>query len=89
MIEPVPGWTPHCERMLKEVLCRLEHPRPEHHRAYRRHVVIGERIVRGVGLDEVADAIRHHHERWDGSGYPDRIAREEIPSLARLARVLT
>jgi len=70
-----------------ERLYRLERPRPEHYRVYRRHAVVGERVVRGVGLDEVADAIRHHHERWDGSGYPDRIGGEEIPSLARLVHV--
>ena len=67
-----------------ERLYRLEHPGPEHRRVYRKHAVVGERIVRGVGLDEVAAAIRHHHERWDGAGYPDRIGREEIPGLARL-----
>jgi putative nucleotidyltransferase with HDIG domain len=65
-------------------LYRLEHPGAEHRRVYRTHVVVGERIVRGVGLDEVAAAIRHHHERWDGTGYPDRIGGDNIPELARL-----
>ena len=35
-------------------------------------------------MEVVADAIRSHHERWDGKGYPDRLASEEIPWLARL-----
>jgi len=70
-----------------ERLYRLERPGPEHRRVYRRHVVVGERIVRGVGLDEVAAAIRHHHERWDGTGYPDRLGRDQIPELARLVHV--
>jgi HD-GYP domain-containing protein (c-di-GMP phosphodiesterase class II) len=70
-----------------ERLYRLERPGPEHRRVYRRHVVVGERIVRGVGLDEVAAAIRHHHERWDGTGYPDRLGRNQIPELARLVHV--
>ncbi len=65
-------------------LYRLDDPGPEHQRVYRKHVIVGERIVRGVGVDSVADAIRHHHERWDGAGYPDRLAGEEIPWLARL-----
>ena len=65
-------------------LYRLDQAGPEHQRVYRKHVVVGERIVRGVGMDDVADAIRHHHERWDGAGYPDRLAGEEIPWLARL-----
>jgi putative nucleotidyltransferase with HDIG domain len=70
-----------------ERLYRLERPGPEHRRVYRRHVVVGERIVRGVGLDEVAAAIRHHHERWDGTGYPDRLGHNQIPELARLVHV--
>ncbi len=65
-------------------LYRLPDPRPEHQRVYRKHVLVGERILRGVGMEVVADAIRSHHERWDGKGYPDRMAVEEIPWLARL-----
>jgi putative nucleotidyltransferase with HDIG domain len=65
-------------------LYRISDPRPEHHRVYRQHPVVGERILRGVGLEPVADAIRSHHERWDGVGYPDRLSGEEIPWLARL-----
>jgi len=68
-------------------LYRLDRPGPEHRRAFRRHVLSGERVVRGVGLEAVADAVRSHHERWDGTGYPDRIAADEIPSLARMVHV--
>ena len=68
-------------------LYRLDRPGPEHRRVYRRHVLTGERIARGVGLEVVADAIRHHHERWDGTGYPGRIAGDEIPLLARMVHV--
>jgi HD-GYP domain-containing protein (c-di-GMP phosphodiesterase class II) len=49
--------------------------------------VLGEQILVGTGLDEVTAAVRHHHERWDGTGYPDRLAREDIPLLARLVHV--
>ncbi len=65
-------------------LYRLSDPRPEHIRVYRKHVLVGERVLRGVGLETVADAIRSHHERWDGKGYPDQLAGEQIPWLARL-----
>ncbi len=65
-------------------LYRLDEPGPEHQRVYRTHVLVGERIVRGVGINQVADAIRHHHERWDGAGYPDQLAGDEIPWLSRL-----
>jgi len=65
------------------------HPSPgaTERRLYQLHVHSGERIVRGVCLEGVADAIRHHHERWDGKGYPDRLAGTEIPRLARLVHV--
>ncbi|MDB5074111.1 MAG: diguanylate cyclase with sensor [Chloroflexi bacterium] len=51
----------------------------------RHHPAVGERIVRSVSnLSSVAPAIRHHHERWDGTGYPDRLAGTSIPLHARL-----
>jgi len=62
-------------------------PGPEDRRTYRMHVEVGERIVRVEGFDSIADAVRHHHERWDGNGYPDRLASEAIPLLARIVHV--
>jgi putative nucleotidyltransferase with HDIG domain len=62
-------------------------PGPEDRRTYRMHVEVGERIVRVEGFDEIADAVRHHHERWDGNGYPDRLAENAIPVLARIVHV--
>ena len=51
----------------------------------REHPVIGERILRAVpGLGAVARIVRHEHERWDGSGYPDGLAGEAIPIGARI-----
>ncbi len=55
----------------------------------RRHPVIGYEIVRGIDfLAEAAQIVRHHHERWDGSGYPDGLAGEEIPLAARIFAVV-
>ena len=49
------------------------------------HPVLGERIVAPLGFPPVvAQVIRHHHERWDGAGYPDGLAGKEIPAAARL-----
>lgn len=49
------------------------------------HPHIGSEIVAGVSfLAEAAPAIRHHHERWDGAGYPDGLAGEAIPLVARI-----
>jgi HD-GYP domain-containing protein (c-di-GMP phosphodiesterase class II) len=49
------------------------------------HPVIGTSIIGGVGfLRPVLPAVRSHHERWDGAGYPDGLRGEEIPLLARI-----
>src|SRR5215210_1972752 len=54
-------------------------------RTMREHPVIGERIVRTIpGLGPVARVVRHEHERWDGTGYPDGLSGEEIPIGARI-----
>jgi hypothetical protein len=54
----------------------------------KQHPVIGERIVVTVpGLEEVARAIRHEHERWDGGGYPDGLKSGEIPLASRIVLV--
>jgi putative nucleotidyltransferase with HDIG domain len=52
------------------------------------HPVIGAEIVSGIEfLGEAPKIIRSHHERWDGSGYPDGLAAEEIPLSARVFAV--
>jgi putative nucleotidyltransferase with HDIG domain len=54
----------------------------------RLHPERGVEVVSDVELLEpVLDGIRHHHERWDGNGYPDRLAGEAIPLVARLITV--
>jgi len=51
----------------------------------RTHAEIGESILRRIaGLSDAAAAVRHHHERYDGSGYPDGLAGDEIPMEARI-----
>jgi ribonuclease P protein subunit RPR2 len=52
------------------------------------HPVIGSEIIRGIEfLDQAAQIVRSHHERWDGEGYPDGLAREDIPLAARVFAV--
>jgi HD-GYP domain-containing protein (c-di-GMP phosphodiesterase class II) len=49
-----------------------------------RHPVIGAEIVSGIEfLTDAAEVVRSHHERWDGTGYPDRLSGEDIPLAAR------
>ncbi len=54
----------------------------------KQHPTIGESIVAELGLNvDERSIIRNHHEHWDGSGYPDGLAREDIPPLARVVAV--
>jgi HD-GYP domain-containing protein (c-di-GMP phosphodiesterase class II) len=51
----------------------------------REHPAIGERILRAIpGLGGVARIVRHEHERFDGAGYPDGLAGEQIPIGSRI-----
>ncbi|HEX2085394.1 MAG TPA: HD-GYP domain-containing protein [Solirubrobacteraceae bacterium] len=54
----------------------------------RRHPQTGARVVRPLGLAPVVtDVVLYHHERWDGRGYPERLAADEIPLAARIFSV--
>ena len=54
----------------------------------RRHPLIGDRLLAPLGLREgVRGVVRHHHERWDGRGYPDGLAGDAIPLPARVIAV--
>jgi putative nucleotidyltransferase with HDIG domain len=60
----------------------------EERRQMEKHSEIGERILAKVdSYAEIAKIVRHHHERVDGEGYPDRIPGEHIPLLARIIAV--
>ncbi len=51
----------------------------------RTHAALGGEIVGRIpGLADAAPAVRHHHERFDGAGYPDGLAGDEIPIEARI-----
>ncbi len=53
-----------------------------------RHPIVGAEIVDGIEfLSEAAKVVRSHHERWDGTGYPDGLRGEEIPLAARVFAV--
>lgn len=54
----------------------------------RRHPQTGARVVQPLGLGPiVSDVVLHHHERWDGAGYPERLRGDEIPLAARVFSV--
>ena len=60
------------------------------------HTIIGYNIIKEAkknledeGLYDIAlEIVRHHHERWDGNGYPDSISKEEIPLSARIMSIV-
>ena len=70
----------------------LQKPRPlteAEERLMRTHTILGEQMLGGVAFLRGAGLkiVRHHHERWDGQGYPDGMAGEEIPLGARIFSV--
>ena len=58
-------------------------------RLMKTHTVLGEQLLGGVAFlqGEGLRVVRSHHERWDGAGYPDALARDEIPIGARIFAV--
>jgi diguanylate cyclase (GGDEF)-like protein/putative nucleotidyltransferase with HDIG domain len=52
-----------------------------------RHPQIGFRMLESLGVDPVAHWVLHHHERWDGTGYPDGLPADQIPLGARIILV--
>lgn len=69
----------------------------EERRIMETHTVIGSQLIDTVAqnygkslefLNLARSIVRHHHERWDGRGYPDRLAGENIPAAARIATIL-
>lgn len=64
---------------------------PAQRAVMRSHAERGEKILRtipGEDAARVAEAVRHHHEEFDGGGYPDRLGGEDIPVLARIISIV-
>lgn len=61
---------------------------PEEFELIKEHAALGSDILQPVPFPpEVVEAVRHHHEKWDGSGYPDKLAGNNIPLMARIVAV--
>jgi putative two-component system response regulator len=72
-----------------EILKKGSNLTPAQWEVMRQHPVTGENICRPLkSLKDVLPIIRHHHEHWDGSGYPDGLQGEDIPLLARILQVV-
>ena len=60
---------------------------PDERRLVRAHVQFGHSLLEGLGIEPVDSWVLHHHEHWDGSGYPDGLAGETIPLGSRVILV--
>jgi diguanylate cyclase (GGDEF)-like protein len=60
---------------------------PDEFEMVKRHPEFGYSLLDGIGIDPVDEWVLHHHERWDGNGYPNGLAGEEIPLGARIILV--
>jgi putative nucleotidyltransferase with HDIG domain len=70
------------------ILCKADRLTEEEFDLIKEHPGIGDRILKDVKfLEEARDIIRHHHERIDGSGYPDGLKGDEIPLGAKIIGV--
>jgi putative nucleotidyltransferase with HDIG domain len=71
------------------ILHKPEPLTPQERELIQQHPVTGWEIVRQVDfLGAASDVVRHHHERWDGAGYPDGLKGEKIPLTARVFAVV-
>jgi putative two-component system response regulator len=76
-------------RVPDEILKKGSNLTVEEWAVMREHPVIGETICKPLrSLKLVLPIIRHHHEHWNGEGYPDRLVGEDIPLLARILQVV-
>jgi putative two-component system response regulator len=72
-----------------EILKKGSRLTPEEWEIMKQHPVIGESICRPLrSFRNVLPIIRHHHEHWNGSGYPDGLAGNDIPLLARILQTV-
>ncbi|XXF76398.1 HD domain-containing protein [Myxococcaceae bacterium GXIMD 01537] len=71
--------------IVESILCKQTRLTDAEMTIMREHPVIGDSIIGPVSfLGAVRACVRSHHERWDGTGYPDKLQGEEIPLLARI-----
>ena len=71
-----------------DALHKLGRLNPKERKEIEKHPVIGADIISHIkGLLGIVGAIKHHHERYDGAGYPDGLKAEEIPFMARIIAI--
>ncbi len=74
--------------ILDPILSKPGRLTPEEYELVKAHTEVGDKILKPLGfLCREAKAVRHHHERYDGKGYPDKLAGDDIPLIARVVAV--
>ena len=69
----------------EEILTKPGRLPPEEFAVMKRHAADGAAMLAGIaGVEPIVGIMRHHHERWDGSGYPDGLRDEDIPLFSRM-----
>ncbi len=72
----------------REILCKSSKLSPEEFEAVKIHPVVAADLLEKAGLNDIAKIVRHHHERYDGTGYPDGLRAEQIPIESRIISVV-
>jgi putative nucleotidyltransferase with HDIG domain len=71
--------------VMEAIMGKQEKLTDEEYELIKRHTIIGAEILSQMkGLEDIVPLVKHHHERWDGRGYPDGLKGEEIPLGARI-----
>jgi HD-GYP domain-containing protein (c-di-GMP phosphodiesterase class II) len=71
-----------------EILYKPSRLTDEEYEVLKQHPIIGEQILKPIpSMQHVVPVVRHHHERWDGKGYPDGLEGNEIPQSARIISI--
>ncbi|MCP4904110.1 MAG: response regulator [bacterium] len=71
-----------------DLLAGIVMPEPQRLESIHTHPAVGEKLLLPLGLDApIATTVRHHHERYDGAGYPDGLCGEAIPLAARIITI--
>jgi len=71
--------------IVESILCKQSRLTDEEMAIMREHPAIGDTIIKPISfLQAMRSCVRSHHERWDGTGYPDGLKGEDIPLLARI-----
>lgn len=72
----------------KDILMKTDFLRPDEEETLKRHVDFGARIAEAHPfLRDIAQVIQHHHEKWNGKGYPSGLAGDDIPYLSRIISI--